>query len=408
MRLLDFGIAKLLDEGQAKETRLTELSGRALTPDYASPEQILGEPLTIASDVYSLGVVLYELLTGTRPYKLKRDSRGALEEAILQAEPAPPERRRATRGGARAARRSRHHRAQGAQEEAGRALSDGPRSARRHRALSRRRGRCSHSRTARGIACARFIARNKLAVGAAVPSFAATSDRRRRRGVAGARRAAPRRPARKKCKEFIAAVFREADPTQGKGKVLSARGFAAAGGTPVARTRRCRSRACRLELLAIIGESLFGLQENAESARVVRAGVASAGVRRVSDDAAQRQPASALSQTYEISGQERRGARRARAIVRGADDARATRPARCSCRPSCSSLRWDRLRGLSRRRTGGARSDRGGPRRSARDRPEVATGLQQLSHVYTLTQRRELAVEPARQAFDLLREMHGT
>jgi serine/threonine protein kinase len=88
VKLLDFGIAKLLDEGKTTETRLTALSGRALTPDYASPEQISGEPLTVASDVYSLGVILFELLTGVRPYKLKRDSRGALEEAILNAEPA--------------------------------------------------------------------------------------------------------------------------------------------------------------------------------------------------------------------------------------------------------------------------------------------------------------------------------
>jgi len=90
VRLLDFGIAKLLEERHAKETQLTELSGRALTPDYASPEQILGEPLTIASDVYSLGVILYELLCGKRPYKLKRDSRGALEDAILEADPSMP------------------------------------------------------------------------------------------------------------------------------------------------------------------------------------------------------------------------------------------------------------------------------------------------------------------------------
>jgi serine/threonine-protein kinase len=104
VRLLDFGIAKLLDAGEARATMLTQFAGGALTPDYASPEQILGEPLTVASDVYSLGVVLYEMLTGARPYKLKRDSRGALEDAIVQAEPAraseaaPVEMRKAFRG----------------------------------------------------------------------------------------------------------------------------------------------------------------------------------------------------------------------------------------------------------------------------------------------------------------------
>lgn len=90
VRLLDFGIAKLLEQGEARETELTEQSGRALTPDYASPEQIAGVPIGTASDVYSLGVVLYELLTRVRPYRLKRDSRGALGEAILQADPAKP------------------------------------------------------------------------------------------------------------------------------------------------------------------------------------------------------------------------------------------------------------------------------------------------------------------------------
>jgi serine/threonine protein kinase len=104
VRLLDFGVAKLLEDGAARETHMTEMSGRALTPDYASPEQILGEPLTTASDVYSLGVVLFELLCERRPYKLARDSRGALEDAILQAEPpapssvAPEDRRRELRG----------------------------------------------------------------------------------------------------------------------------------------------------------------------------------------------------------------------------------------------------------------------------------------------------------------------
>jgi tRNA A-37 threonylcarbamoyl transferase component Bud32/tetratricopeptide (TPR) repeat protein len=92
VRLLDFGVAKLLQDGSAEETELTRLGGRALTPEYASPEQISAQPLTTASDIYSLGVVLYELVCGQRPYKLKRDSMGALEDAILVTDPPRPSR----------------------------------------------------------------------------------------------------------------------------------------------------------------------------------------------------------------------------------------------------------------------------------------------------------------------------
>src|SRR5882672_5701304 len=68
-KLLDFGIAKILEvepDGSQGESTLTLF--RLLTPQYASPEQVRGEPITTASDVYSLGVVLYELLTGQSPY----------------------------------------------------------------------------------------------------------------------------------------------------------------------------------------------------------------------------------------------------------------------------------------------------------------------------------------------------
>ncbi|MFO1327947.1 MAG: protein kinase [Rubrivivax sp.] len=65
--LLDFGIAKLLVDGVAQETELTERWGRALTPAYASPEQRLGRGVTVRSDLYAVGVILYELLSGRRP-----------------------------------------------------------------------------------------------------------------------------------------------------------------------------------------------------------------------------------------------------------------------------------------------------------------------------------------------------
>jgi len=95
VRLLDFGIAKLMEpEGAASvETELTRMAGRPMTPQYAAPEQLLGQPLTTACDVYSLGVVLYELLCGERPYELKIESAAQLEQAILDMEPRAPSRR---------------------------------------------------------------------------------------------------------------------------------------------------------------------------------------------------------------------------------------------------------------------------------------------------------------------------
>ena len=88
-RLFDFGIAKLLGPGSdAGEATMTAL--HPLTPEYASPEQIRGEPVTTASDVYSLGVLLYRLLTGRRPYRAEAASARALEHAICEEEPEKP------------------------------------------------------------------------------------------------------------------------------------------------------------------------------------------------------------------------------------------------------------------------------------------------------------------------------
>src|SRR6202451_4664198 len=92
VRLLDFGVATLLDNGEvAGKTPLTTVYGHALTPIYSSPELIRGDPITAKSDIYSLGVVLFELLTGDRPYRLNAGaSRAILEHAIAAAEVRKP------------------------------------------------------------------------------------------------------------------------------------------------------------------------------------------------------------------------------------------------------------------------------------------------------------------------------
>ena len=89
VKLLDFGVAKLLEDDPLPASNLTQQIGRAVTPDYASPEQVGGRAVTVATDVYSLGVVLYELLTGERPYRVDRYSAAALEDAIQRADVAP-------------------------------------------------------------------------------------------------------------------------------------------------------------------------------------------------------------------------------------------------------------------------------------------------------------------------------
>jgi serine/threonine protein kinase len=90
-KLLDFGIAKILESASTSESsQATETIFRFLTPEYASPEQIRGEAVTTSSDVYSLGLLLYEILTGHRPYRAIGDAPHEIARAICETVPERP------------------------------------------------------------------------------------------------------------------------------------------------------------------------------------------------------------------------------------------------------------------------------------------------------------------------------
>ncbi len=90
VKLLDFGIAKLVQATEQSQPQVTMTMFRVMTPEYASPEQLSGAPITTQSDVYSLGVLFYELLTGSRPYRLKTRKPEEIAQAITKHEPQRP------------------------------------------------------------------------------------------------------------------------------------------------------------------------------------------------------------------------------------------------------------------------------------------------------------------------------
>jgi serine/threonine-protein kinase len=216
VKLLDFGIAKLLGEaeGEAGATELTQQHGRALTLDYASPEQLSGAPIGTASDVHALGVVLYELLTGVRPYRAitgANPSAAQLEDAIRHGEPKRPsevtadrERRRVLRGDIDTLLLKALKKDPAARYATADALAD---DIVRH--LERRPLLAQPDRF--GYRARRFVARNRLAVGSATAIVAALCAGsalalwQARAALAEARRA-------EQISQFVVAMFEGVDP----------------------------------------------------------------------------------------------------------------------------------------------------------------------------------------------------
>lgn len=272
--LLDFGIAKLLEEGRTVESKLTQVGGRALTPEYASPEQIIGQPVTTASDVYSLGVILYELLTDTLPYKLKRGSRGALEDAILDAEPRAPsanvdsvQRARALRGDLdaivlKALKKSpdeRYRTMDALADDLSRYLEGRPVLAQLDSGWYRLRKFVRRNRLAVGAAAAIFLT---VVIGAAVATWQAR--------VASAERARA-----EEANQLMASIFIDADPYGAAGgKVTAVDLLEQAHGRIVA--SKTVSPEQRLELLTLLAFTLNNFQEVERAEAIASAAVAEA------------------------------------------------------------------------------------------------------------------------------------
>lgn len=217
VRLLDFGAAKLLAAGDTGPSDLTREAGGALSPAYAAPEQLRGEPITVATDVWSLGVVLFELLAGSRPFSRS----GADLRRIVEA-PAPlashaasdPSRARALRGDLDAilARslaedpQSRYASVDAMAEDVRRYLAGEPVQARRVTAWYR---------------ASRFVARHRLAVGASAAAIVALVGAL---GFALWQASVARAEAARATRvtEFVSSIFTHATPKNGVGGAVTA------------------------------------------------------------------------------------------------------------------------------------------------------------------------------------------
>jgi serine/threonine protein kinase len=270
--LLDFGIARLLHPQSLHDLRLTRVGAIVLTPEFAAPEQFTSQPITVATDVYSLGVLLFSLLSGRSPYELKRESLAELEEAIVSRDPVPltkgmsRQQARALRGDVEMIIRKamskdpadRYETVNAFIEDIERYQNSLPVRAQPQRLSYRLR---------------KFVVRNRGAVVATGIVVAALLL-----GVAAAlwQAQAARLEARRaeRIKSFIASIFTQAVPKQGAGGVVTASDLLAAANTRV-EAELGNGGADKGELQAMIGASFLALDEPAKAAPVLRSALRS-------------------------------------------------------------------------------------------------------------------------------------
>ncbi|MBI4902152.1 MAG: serine/threonine protein kinase [Acidobacteria bacterium] len=258
-KLVDFGIAKLLDDDPFS-TAPTRSLDRVLTPEYASPEQVRGEAVSTATDVYSLGALLYELLTGRAPFSFPSRSAAEVERVVSTEDPPPPGVDRDLDNIILLAMRKdptrRYESAAALSEDVDRHLHGYPVKARQEGWTYR---------------AGKFVSRNKATVGAGavfamlLAGFVITVVQERNKATVERTKA-------QEISRFLTSVFTSADPSETSGNKLSARQLLDQGVQRLDSELRGQPTA-QLTLLATMAESYFNIGELKEGLRVVESAV---------------------------------------------------------------------------------------------------------------------------------------
>ncbi len=281
-KLLDFGIAKLLDaEAVAQGPAITRADLRLLTPEYASPEQVTGAPITTATDVYGLGLLLYELLTDRFPYGSKDEMATDWRRLVCETDPPPPstavgrpepasdtrampaalapglrQRKAALRGDLDNIVMTAIRKEPGRRYAGARALADDIRAYRDHRPVAARAD-------TPGYRLAKFVRRHRAGVAATAAVLAFTiglvafyTDRLARERDAARKSAATSA----KVVEFITTLFGEADPKHSLGQAVTARTLLDSGAQRLQRELRDEPEV-RATMLGAVAESFASMGE---------------------------------------------------------------------------------------------------------------------------------------------------
>jgi serine/threonine-protein kinase len=280
VKLLDFGIAKLLTHTDVDDALATRTALRALTPEYASPEQIRGDHVSTASDVYSLGVVLYELLAGRRPYAIEGRSPHGVEQAVLADQVAPPP---SAAAGSDRLRRALRGDLDAIVLTAMRTEPDRRYASADHLAADLRRYLIGLPVTARrdgrGYRARKFVRRHRAAVAATafvavvLVGFSTVTAIQSARLRAQARRIALERDRAQQVSSFLVSLFRSADPFAGSGPRTTVREVLDSGAARVDRELRDQPE-LRAELLQAMGLSYMSLGLSSDARRLLERAVA--------------------------------------------------------------------------------------------------------------------------------------